>query len=149
MKKKARLKTSRENIKSCGSMASTWRDGEIWSAEGLAGTDITALPIVAYMPSLLSLFSPLTLAFFRCSVFLGSLTSGVLIALLAFHSHSFTLSPFRGKQHGLLKSGWKSPWLHNSYILYVHKSSIIRMMPVSAASLGSKQTPLDHGFRGL
>lgn len=66
-----------------------------------------------------------------------------------FHSHSFTYCSFRNILSGLLshllKSEWKPPWLHNSCILHVWKTSATWMTLRFSANGSSDRSPLNCG----
>jgi hypothetical protein len=97
-------------------------------------------------------FSQWTVCVLGISNFLGSPLH------LWLHSHSFMRNPTRDccrdsdpithcpvSQSFLLKSGWKPPWPHNSCILHACKTSIVFMIPRSAASWD----PLTHAYSDL
>jgi hypothetical protein len=121
-----------------------------------------ALLLAAHMASLLGWLCLLP------TVFLGKLHHSWHLWLLEsplqlqFHNHSLTSHPIRGCQQGLqachtwpvlpgfpLKSWWKLPQPHNTFILQCCKTNILWMTSRSTTGLRISQASMDCGCSGL
>jgi hypothetical protein len=131
----------------------------IWALMDLGSPTLMALLFAAQMPySWLVLLTACSIPWQMASIlgifnFLGS------PLLVWIHPHSFTHYHLMGclqvfwschtllSHPGLLlKSVWKPPWPHSSYIMYLYKTSI--MTPRSQHS-SNRRDHLNYGCRGL